>query len=273
MSSLRKKYPIPYECPKCSSNNLKCIGIGTEQLKENLLNLFPNANIAQIDRDTTKTKTALNDYLEKITNNEYQILIGTQMLAKGHHFPNVTFVGILDVDFALYSNDFKATEKLAQLITQVSGRAGRENKQGYVCIQTLQPEHKIFSMIKNDNYDFLCDDILSQRKLAHLPPYSYIAIIKACAKHKNAVITNLSHVLNILKLACKNITNDVVTISPPYPSSVERRKDKYNYQILIQSNSRKNLAYLLNVFTEQIGTLPIKSNVQYAIDVDPSFIM
>jgi primosomal protein N' (replication factor Y) len=268
-----KKYPIPYECPKCSSNNLKCIGIGTEQLKENLLNLFPNANIAQIDRDTTKTKTALNDYLEKITNNEYQILIGTQMLAKGHHFPNVTFVGILDVDFALYSNDFKATEKLAQLITQVSGRAGRENKQGYVCIQTLQPEHKIFSMIKNDNYDFLCDDILSQRKLAHLPPYSYIAIIKACAKHKNAVITNLSHVLNILKLACKNITNDVVTISPPYPSSVERRKDKYNYQILIQSNSRKNLAYLLNVFTEQIGTLPIKSNVQYAIDVDPSFIM
>lgn len=268
-----KKYPIPYVCPKCSSNNLKTIGIGTEQLKENLQNLFPKANIAQIDRDTTKTKTALNNYLEKITNNEYQILIGTQMLAKGHHFPNVTFVGILDVDFALYSNDFKSIEKLAQLITQVSGRAGRADKQGYVCIQTLQPDNKIFSMIKNDNYDYICDYILYQRQLALLPPYSYLAIIKACSKNKNSVITNLSYVLNILNLACKNITNDSITISPPYPSSIERRKDKYNYQILIQSNSRKNLAYLLSVFTAQIGSLPIKSNVQYAIDVDPSFIM
>ena len=104
-------------------------------------------------------------------------------------------------------------------------------------------------------------------------PYSYLAIIKACSKNKNSVITNLSYVLNILNLACKNITNDSITISPPYPSSIERRKDKYNYQILIQSNSRKNLAYLLSVFTAQIGSLPIKSNVQYAIDVDPSFIM
>ena len=123
---------VPYVCPKCSSNNLKTIGIGTEQLKENLQNLFPKANIAQIDRDTTKTKTALNNYLEKITNNEYQILIGTQMLSKGLDFDNVTLVGILSADMILNFPDFKSFETTFQLITQVSGRAGRSDKEGNV---------------------------------------------------------------------------------------------------------------------------------------------
>ncbi|HAS8133916.1 TPA: primosomal protein N', partial [Vibrio vulnificus] len=133
--------PIIHQCQGCGSTQLVTVGVGTEQLENQLTTLFPDYKAIRIDRDSTRRKGSLESALEAIRKGEYQILIGTQMLAKGHHFPDVTLVALLDVDGSLYSSDFRASERLAQLFIQVAGRAGRASKPGEVILQTHHPEH------------------------------------------------------------------------------------------------------------------------------------
>ncbi len=170
--------PIPHQCESCGSTQLISVGVGTEQLEAQLSTLFPEYKTIRIDRDNTRRKGSLEAYLNAIHNKEYQILIGTQMLAKGHHFPDVTLVALVDVDSALFSNDFRAPERLAQLFIQVAGRAGRASKPGYVLLQTHHPEHALLQSLIRKGYDTFAADALKERQQAHLPPYSYFALLR-----------------------------------------------------------------------------------------------
>ena len=163
---------IPSQCPQCGSTNLMPVGLGTEQLEQGIGELFPNTPITRIDKDTTSRKGALEQQLEDIYQGGSRILIGTQMLAKGHHFPDVTLVALLDVDGALFSSDFRAAERFAQLYTQVSGRAGRAGKQGAVYLQTHQPDHPLLLTLLEKGYDAFTKEALQERQATFLPPYS-----------------------------------------------------------------------------------------------------
>lgn len=171
--------PIPRQCPSCGSTHLVPVGLGTEQLEQALGPLFPDIPISRIDRDTTSRKGALEQYLADVNRGGARILIGTQMLAKGHHFPDVTLVSLLDVDGALFSADFRSAERFAQLYTQVSGRAGRAGKQGEVILQTHHPEHPLLQTLLYKGYDAFAEQALAERQSMQLPPWTSHVLIRA----------------------------------------------------------------------------------------------
>ena len=171
--------PIPRQCPSCGSTHLVPVGLGTEQLEQALGPLFPAIPISRIDRDTTSRKGALEQYLADVNRGGARILIGTQMLAKGHHFPDVTLVSLLDVDGALFSADFRSAERFAQLYTQVSGRAGRAGKQGEVILQTHHPEHPLLQTLLYKGYDAFAEQALAERQSMQLPPWTSHVLIRA----------------------------------------------------------------------------------------------
>ncbi|EPE37459.1 primosomal protein N' [Candidatus Photodesmus katoptron Akat1] len=175
------------KCQDCGSVNLITVGVGTEQLEKKLEKIFPNYKIIRIDRDSIHKKSTLDLVLKSIYYGEYQILIGTQMLAKGHHFPNVTLAVLLDIDSALYSSDFRASERLAQMFIQVSGRAGRANKMGEVILQTRHPEHPLLKVLLNKGYPDFANIALQERKLAMLPPYTFLTLFRAEEKNLKLV--------------------------------------------------------------------------------------
>ena len=181
------QHPVLHQCGSCGSTHLVTVGVGTEQLETQLSELFPEYKSIRIDRDSTRRKGSLETALQAIRNGEYQILIGTQMLAKGHHFPDVTMVGLLDVDGSLYSSDFRAAERFAQLFIQVSGRAGRSSKPGEVFLQTHHPEHALLQALLNKGYNEFAQTALQERKMAALPPYSYLTLVRAEANDSQQV--------------------------------------------------------------------------------------
>jgi primosomal protein N' (replication factor Y) len=159
------------QCPACKSAELKPLGLGTERVEKSLVELFPKHKIVRLDRDSTQRKGSLEKHLEQINQGHVDIILGTQMLAKGHHFPNVTLVAILDVDSGLFSIDFHASEKLAQLIIQVAGRAGRAEKPGKVILQTRQPAHPLLNVLLKQGYKEFAKTALVERRQASLPPF------------------------------------------------------------------------------------------------------
>jgi len=171
--------PADPECPECASTELQPVGTGTERLEEALAIQFPDVGIARIDRDTTRRKGAMQSLLDSVHDGSKRILVGTQMLAKGHHFPDVTLVGIIDIDQGLFSADFRATERMAQLIVQVSGRAGRAEKAGQVLIQTHHPDHPLLKVLLDEGYGSFASKALEERRLAELPPYQYMSLLRA----------------------------------------------------------------------------------------------
>ena len=174
---------VPMQCGHCGSTHLVTTGLGTEQLEETLKARFPQYNIARIDRDSTARKGKLEGYLEDIQQGKSQILIGTQMLAKGHHFPNVTLVALVNVDNALFSLDFRAEERLAQLYVQVAGRSGRAEKQGEVVLQTHYPDHPLLTTLLEKGYQAFAEETLKLRHNMGLPPFSFQALFKAQCRH------------------------------------------------------------------------------------------
>ncbi|WP_019616200.1 primosomal protein N' [Psychromonas ossibalaenae] len=262
--------PIPRQCNDCGSTQLISTGVGTEQLEESLNEIFPEHAVVRIDRDNTRKKESFNQYLTDINNGKYKILLGTQMLAKGHHFPDVTLVALIDVDGALFCNDYRASERLAQLFTQVAGRAGREEKKGQVVLQTHHPEHSLLQDLVNNGYLEFSRNALQERALAQLPPCSFQALLRA--ESDNATLAE-----NFLAL-CKQILNQVseqnktaqrVLILGPIPASMERRAGKYRFQLLIQSDQRSLITKTLNQALHKLDALPEGRKVRWSIDVDP----
>lgn len=252
-------------CPDCGKQALEVFGYGTERLEETLSSHFPNTSIIRIDRDTTRRKKAFEQHLKQINSGEPCIIVGTQMLAKGHDFSNLSMVGILDIDGGLLSNNFRGTEYLAQLLIQVSGRAGRIGEQGEVTIQTRYPEHPIFNYVLSNRYTQFANILLKQRTQAMMPPFSYQALICANAKVKQNAHDFLQEMASLLK----RIQMDGVEIWGPVANSIEKKADYYYFNLYLQSNDRKTLHQMLSTFNQHINTLKLKNKVRWYLDIDP----
>jgi primosomal protein N' (replication factor Y) len=252
-------------CPSCSSKELKILGYGTERLEENLESFFPSTEIIRIDRDTTRKKKAFATHLKKINSGEPCIIIGTQMLAKGHDFSNLAFVGILDVDVGLMSTDFRATEHLAQLLVQVSGRCGRGKYKGEVNIQTRYPNHPIFKFVKDSRYTEYAKTLLLERKDTKLPPFAHQALICANAKNKNLAENFLTEVARLIN----SIEIESVEIWGPVPGVIERKSDYYYFNLYLQSEDRGRLRRLIQTFYQHVETIKVSSSVRWFVDIDP----
>lgn len=264
--------PIMHQCESCGSTQLHAVGVGTEQLEQQLATLFPEYKTVRIDRDSTRRKGALENYLNAIKNNEYQILIGTQMLAKGHHFPNVTLVALIDVDSALFSNDFRAPERLAQLFIQVAGRAGRASKPGEVLLQTHHPEHGLLQALLHKGYDHFADNALLERKQALLPPYTHLALFRSEANNSDHNLQFLQQVRSIFEAnPLFNRANDLnkSAVMGPNPAPLARRAGRYRWQLLLQAPDRKTLQRILTIAKPAIQLLPLAKKVRWSIDVEP----
>ena len=252
-------------CPSCHQETLRVLGYGTERLEENLESYFPDTTIIRIDRDTTRRKKAFAIHLEKINSGKPCIIVGTQMLAKGHDFSNLAFVGILDVDVGLLSLDFRATEHLAQLLTQVSGRAGRSDYKGEVSIQTHYPNHPIFDFIKSSQYTKYASTLLKEREKTQLPPYSHQALICANSKNKN----NAEKFLNEVACLLNNIDIDSVEVWGPVPAVIEKKANYYYFNLYIQSINRNQLHRVIKTFYKHLETIKINKSIRWFLDVDP----
>ena len=252
-------------CPSCSSQELKILGYGTERLEENLESFFPSTEVIRIDRDTTRKKKAFATHLKKINSGEPCIIIGTQMLAKGHDFSNLAFVGILDVDVGLMSTDFRATEHLAQLLVQVSGRCGRGKYKGEVNIQTRYPNHPIFNFVKDSRYTEYAKTLLLERKDTKLPPFAHQALICANAKNKILAENFLTEVAQLIN----SIEIESVEIWGPVPGVIERKSDYYYFNLYLQSEDRGQLRRLIQTFYQHVETIRVSSSVRWFVDIDP----
>jgi primosomal protein N' (replication factor Y) len=253
------------QCPSCKTGELKPLGLGTERVEKRLFELFPKHKIVRLDRDSTQRKGSLEDHLVKINQGKVDIILGTQMLAKGHHFPNVTLVAILDVDSGLFSIDFHATEKLAQLIIQVAGRAGRAEKPGKVILQTRQPDHPLLTVLLKEGYNKFAKTALAERQLASLPPFSFQALLRVYA-------TNPADPQKFLKTVCdivQTINNLGTLVLGPVSAPMAKRAGNYHFQLLLQNAKRKDLQSLLDQLIPLLYSVKEAKKVRWSIDVDP----
>ena len=253
---------VPMQCGHCGSTHLVTTGVGTEQLEETLKARFPQYNIARIDRDSTARKGKLEGYLEDIQQGKSQILIGTQMLAKGHHFPNVTLVALVNVDNALFSLDFRAEERLAQLYVQVAGRSGRAEKQGEVVLQTHYPDHPLLTTLLEKGYQAFAEETLKLRHNMGLPPFSFQALFKAQCRHSEEAENALSQLASFFY----EQKIEGLQVLGPIPAPFSKKAGQYRWQLLLQHTSRKQLQSALSRYSPEL----IKSSqVRLILDVDP----
>ena len=254
---------LPATCPDCNQAELVEVGHGTQRLDQTLAEHFPGARILRIDRDSTRRKGSMEKMIREITTGDADILIGTQMLAKGHHFPRLTLVGIIDADAGLLSTDFRASERMAQLIVQVSGRAGREDRPGAVFIQTHFPGHPLLQTLVTRGYTGFAGLLLSERRNARLPPYAYLALLGAEAAGKEtaekfllAARAHLEH-------------NNGLNIFGPVAAPIEKRRGRYRSQLLVQSGNRNALRKALTPWCRLLETMPEAKKTRWFLDIDP----
>lgn len=255
---------IPLQCPSCGNADMRPLGHATQRLEQTLQALLPSARIARVDRDSMNNKNALTDLLTQVHNQEIDILVGTQMLAKGHDFPNLTLVGVIDLDGALYSPDFRAGERLFAQLMQVAGRAGRADKAGQVLIQTAFPQHALFNALRAQDYASFADELLQERRVMQFPPTCFFALLRAEANHFSLVGQFLNQALKI----ANDIKTDVM-IYDPIRSQMERLKSMERAQVLLQANTRAALQRLLKEWMPKMRALPIATKVRWSLDIDP----
>lgn len=255
----------PARCPQCKSDDLLQMGFGTERIEHALTELFPQYQVIRIDRDSTRRKGAMEKLLDEIHQGKRQILIGTQMLAKGHHFPNVTLVGMLNADHGFYSADFRAAERMGQLVLQVAGRAGREEKEGEVLIQTHHADHPLFKPLLQHDYPAFAKSLLEERQQTEFPPFTHHALLRAEAVDKKSPM----HFLEQARLLLEQAPQTDVIFMGPFPALMERRAGRFRAQLLIQANNRKQLQTLFAQTISQIENHKMAKKVRWSIDIDP----
>lgn len=259
------RQPVMRECPSCDGRTLFNVGVGTEQLELALSKYFSDAEVVRIDRDTTRKKGELDKILNKVRNGKKQILVGTQMIAKGHHFPNVTLVGVINVDHGFFSADFRTAERIGQLLIQVAGRAGRAEKPGEVLIQTHHPDNSLLLQLIHAGYQGFAGAALQERSDSQMPPYSYFILIRAEALQENMML----EFLKVAKEIAMQLVDDNVMLLGPIPSPMLRRKRYYRGQLLLQASQRASLQNILNRLTPEIEQLKLSKKAKWSIDVDP----
>lgn len=259
----------PRHCPSCGKLDLRPVGAGTERAEERLQLLFPDVPVLRIDRDTTARKDALGKLLRTIHSGTPCILVGTQMLAKGHHFPKVTLVAVLDADSGLFSADFRASERMAQQIVQVAGRAGRAEEPGQVLIQTHLADHPLMVQLAEEGYPAFARQALQERRAAGLPPFAYLALLRADAHRQDQVENFLEAAYHVAEGLAVNLALPQVELLGPVPAPMERRAGRHRAQLLLQSSSRAPLHRLLGIWVVQLESLPEARQVRWSLDVDP----
>ena len=261
--------PRPHHCPKCQHLDLRPIGSGTERTEERLAIMFPDTPVLRIDRDSTARKGALQGMLEIINQGQPCILLGTQMLAKGHHFPKVTLVAILNADGGLFSADFRASEYMAQQILQVAGRAGRAAEPGRVIIQSHLADHPLLVQLTEQGYFAFAKQALEERRHALMPPFSHLVLLRAesVKPEQGHLFLEQAHALAEqlqLSLDCPE-----VELLGPVPAPMERRQGRHRAQLLLLSTQRTQLHCLVNALVHNLEPLPSARSVRWSVDVDP----
>ncbi len=252
---------VPWECTHCKGTRLLFLGVGTEQVEEEIKTLFPLARVLRMDRDTTSKKGAHHNIVTAMEEKEADILIGTQMVAKGHDFPGVTLVGIVCADFSLNFPDFRSSERTFQLLAQVAGRTGRGDRKGEVLIQTFQPEHEIFRMIPD--YAPFYHTELAYRKDANYPPFTRLILLGLSHKKEEEAEQQAEQLAAILK----KIKNGVEVLGPA-PAPITRLRDAYRYQILLKGKDRLLLKSVLKKGLDLFSAVQ-KKTLRLTVDVDP----
>lgn len=258
-------FPVPASCSHCGSEALTAIGLGTQKIEAAVTQLFPDRSMIRIDRDSMTRKGALPKALEAIRRGEHQIIIGTQMLAKGHDFHNITLVGMINVDQGLFSTDFHAPERLAQQLLQVSGRAGRGEVRGEVVIQTHQPEHPLLQALLRRDYTYIAQNMLLERQQQRWPPYTHIALFRASA-HQRVDATNLLEKIAVL---LNHYNAQALEILGPVMAPMERRAGRYRVQLLLRSTQRDALHRALAQALPEIRRLKAARKARWSLDIDP----
>ncbi|PYE39043.1 primosomal protein N' [Psychrobacter fozii] len=261
---------IPTVCPDCGSQNLDAKGMGTTRLSENLHAIFANPQtskelypIIQIDRDTTRRKDSWENIYQRINEGTPAILVGTQMVAKGHHFPNVTLVCLPNADRGFLSADFRSPEHTAQLMIQVAGRAGRGDKSGQVLIQTLQPDNELLLKLVKDGYLSFARELLQERKMMGLPPHTHAALIRCEGKTLAATTQALKDAISILP----NAHN--LAVLGPIDAPMSKKNSRYHAQLLLLAKDRRQLHHVLNQWWEPVLALPNAKYLKLTLDIDP----
>jgi len=255
--------PLVERCPRCATGLPKPLGEGTERIEAAIARAFPDARIERIDRDTTRRKGTLEAKLARVHAGEADILIGTQMLSKGHDFPNVTLVGVLNADQGLYSVDFRAPERLFQQIAQVSGRAGRADKAGEVMIQTWHPDHPLFAALVRHDFTTFAEFALAERRAAGYPPFSFLALLRAESPQREATYRFLERARALAG------SPEGVSLTDPMPAPMERRQGRYRAQLLVQAPNRKPLHVFLQGWVVALAETAGARHVRWSLDVDP----
>jgi primosomal protein N' (replication factor Y) len=258
---------VPLACPGCAGLALQPQGIGTERLEELLVQRFPEMPVLRIDRGSTRRKDALQHKLDALGDRP-GLLVGTQMLAKGHDLPNLTLVAVVGIDEGLFSADFRASEKLAQLLVQVAGRAGRADKPGEVLLQTHHPEHPLLQTLIHGGYRAFAEDELAQREAAGFPPFAHIALLRAEAKHAAAPMAFLQEAHDALQDADANCQGALV-LQGPVPAPMPRRACMHRAQLLLESGERRLLHAVLDAALPTLHAMPASRKVRWSLDVDP----
>ena len=258
---------IPQQCPSCQGQQLMAAGEGTERSEAFLQQRFPTTKVLRVDRDSTRRKGAMQEVFDTADSGQPCILLGTQMLAKGHHFPSVTLVAVLDADSGLFSPDFRGHERTGQLLTQVAGRSGRGSAPGRVLIQTHQPQHPLLEILMTRGYGDFAKQLLSQRQLHQLPPYRHLAVIRAEANRAEQAETFLRK--------ARQLAEAIASPSPglgylgPLPAMLEKRAGRYRYLLQIEADQRQVLQGLLSKLAAQLESQPEGRSLRWSIDVDP----
>ena len=253
------------ECPECGSKNVRRLGLGTERVARALERRIEGLRVARMDRDATRRRGSLEALLDRVHAGEVDAVVGTQMLAKGHHFPNVTLVAILDADAGLFGIDFRATERMAQLLLQVAGRAGRGDRTGRVLLQTHHPEHPLLRVLVLEGYRKFCADALAERRDARLPPFASLALVRAEALQRDAP----QSFLRDAEARASARLHPGVSVLGPVPSPMERRAGRYRAQLLVDATSRAALQRFLPGWIAELEALPSARKVRWSVDVDP----
>ena len=253
---------VPVACPSCGNVDILAYGQGTQRLEARLAEAFPQARVLRIDRDSTSRKGAAEALLDQVHAGDADILVGTQMLAKGHDFKNLTLVAAINVDGALFTADFRASERLFAQLTQVSGRAGRAGKPGEVLIQTRKPEHPLFHAVRTGDYDRFARSLLAERDAAGLPPFGYQAMLRVEAAKLDAALAFLK------QAATPDLPDAGVTIYDPVPMTLTRLKNVERAQLMVESPSRPALQAFLALWIPWL-TAHAPRALRWHIEVDP----
>lgn len=259
--------PIPCACPNCHSRELATLGAGTQKMEAFLKARFTQTQVLRIDRDSTRGKRAFQALFDRINQGESCLLLGTQMLAKGHHFPDVTLVAILDADIGLFSPDFRGQEHMAQTIVQVAGRAGRAEKPGEVIIQTRHSEHPALMNLVNASYEDYARDLLQERAQSKMPPFAHLALLRIESTFLDRGF-NFARDCLTQAIALQTDFAEIELIGP-LPAPLEKKAGRYRFQLFIKSTSRPTLLRYLQQFTQALERIKSPAQTRWSLDVDP----